>query len=1268
MANNLVELRIVATGSEQAAKVLQSVADAGAQVGKVTASGAAQAATGLQAVASGAKAGATGLATVTASGAVASSALSNVQQRAEHFNEAISAAGINTGIAGKVIAALTNPLVLTGIALGAVTAGALAGAHAMTENAREVKALMAVSGLGAEAADNLADTFQLLNIDSGILTAALFKMAQELDNGGAGLRKIGITYADVAKVTNEGELFLLVRDKISQMSSASERSAALMAVFGRSGRELAAAFALSREEMAKLTEKAGGISAWGADAQKTTETYIRSLNEMSLRFDALKQTVGARVLPVLTDYVALLNSIIGKGDISTTITLALKIAGAPDQTKSISGQIADLLLGEDLARGLDRLPGFRGRGASGGWEAPPGPDPRFAEQQAQNRVIAAQTASTKIMAAIAQEEEARKLAIGLRQTTEEDAAEQRLATVDRELAAKKAVFAAELRAAGEKDDLLGTKAAAVRQKIVQAESDAATKRLQLHADFVLKSIAAHQDLVASEIDGMKTAAVAEASALAERHRISQSLAVETAKAGTAEDAFMAQLDRETGALLEAATERIKNNQVLSDTIADLWRLHETKRVAFTKARESEEAKVQAAAIRTGAEAAMSATEAIEAAYTDRFNTLDQLRANDLLSEQDFARAVVRLGIETTEKRKTAYQQDFQNRVAQLSNSEARTRTFYQSLDNIRLAAQAKEIRDGQRFLAERLEWLETIAHAEQVNADLHFRTLSAQQQIEGRHFEFLRTQFQLIASQSATVWQGMADAVSSAAQSAHSAFSDFFNFMSDGFLDIEKLATGFLDILSRAVADFLAQQAVKLLFGLAGKAIDVLLGTASSATDNALHLAKGGVAGVGSLGGGSTDRILAMLSRGEMVLSSEVTSKLLSGDFSGLFETITAIKDQFLGGVQGVADTATGVANGTISVSDLMAGVGNWISANPGLAAGGAAAILGLALQFTGNEDAAMAGQLLSATAPLIGIGTQLAIGGISGATGVALGTSTAATLGATAGSASAGISAAAGGVAAAETGAVVGGIGAGAAVGGAVAWVMLPIIIGSIFGSMKSESELDPVAQGVIKSGALAPLATITQDFASANTLADYAAALGVATDAVVETLATAATMKAALIDKYDIDPLAARYFDPGNANALSDPTITVQAAAYQEALNLAAYEAQGITPPWLAKGGIVTRPTLAMIGEAGPEAVIPLPRLPRVFTPEPAAPADAGRGRSAAATNTTVNLHVHVLDPSQLTADARQRIARQFARDFQAEIAKLDGRRTDNGNAGRG
>jgi hypothetical protein len=36
-----------------------------------------------------------------------------------------------------------------------------------------------------------------------------------------------------------------------------------------------------------------------------------------------------------------------------------------------------------------------------------------------------------------------------------------------------------------------------------------------------------------------------------------------------------------------------------------------------------------------------------------------------------------------------------------------------------------------------------------------------------------------------------------------------------------------------------------------------------------------------------------------------------------------------------------------------------------------------------------------------------------------------------------------------------------------------------------------------------------------------------------------------------------------------------------------------QDIHPPKMADGGIVTSPTIAMIGEAGPEAVIPLDRM---------------------------------------------------------------------------
>ena len=56
----------------------------------------------------------------------------------------------------------------------------------------------------------------------------------------------------------------------------------------------------------------------------------------------------------------------------------------------------------------------------------------------------------------------------------------------------------------------------------------------------------------------------------------------------------------------------------------------------------------------------------------------------------------------------------------------------------------------------------------------------------------------------------------------------------------------------------------------------------------------------------------------------------------------------------------------------------------------------------------------------------------------------------------------------------------------------------------------------------------------------------------------------------------------------------------------------------PKLAKGGIVTRPTIAMIGEAGPEAVIPLSRAGR--------PANIGAGTAGG----TINVHIETkVDP---------------------------------------
>jgi hypothetical protein len=62
---------------------------------------------------------------------------------------------------------------------------------------------------------------------------------------------------------------------------------------------------------------------------------------------------------------------------------------------------------------------------------------------------------------------------------------------------------------------------------------------------------------------------------------------------------------------------------------------------------------------------------------------------------------------------------------------------------------------------------------------------------------------------------------------------------------------------------------------------------------------------------------------------------------------------------------------------------------------------------------------------------------------------------------------------------------------------------------------------------------------------------------------------------------------FDLGSIARFKERYISVAAARIRDAIS---GEDDGEPPPVLAHGGIVTRPTLAMIGEAGPEAVVPL------------------------------------------------------------------------------
>lgn len=212
-------------------------------------------------------------------------------------NAALNGAGVQTGMLGQVLGALTSPLGLAAIGVGVLTAGVLKATSVIRDNMMQVRELMAVSGLSADAADNLADTFQILGRDTGALATGLFRMSGELDQGGEAFRNLGIDVRDSAGALKaEGDLFLEVRDRLSDFTSGAVRSSIAIDIFGRGARQLADIFAMSREEFRKWQDEGGKLSGWTAEQQRAAEQYARQMNQLSMQFDAFWIAVGTPIV------------------------------------------------------------------------------------------------------------------------------------------------------------------------------------------------------------------------------------------------------------------------------------------------------------------------------------------------------------------------------------------------------------------------------------------------------------------------------------------------------------------------------------------------------------------------------------------------------------------------------------------------------------------------------------------------------------------------------------------------------------------------------------------------------------------------------------------------------------------------------------------------------------------------------------------------------------------------------------------------------------
>lgn len=255
--------------------------------------------------------------------------------------------GLDTGefdrgmdsVAGK---ATRSEKVLGGISkaamAGAVAAGALVVKSLDTYNdfGTAINTLTRLTGMSSQAASKLTGQWQRFGVDSqsgisatkylaknlDIAQQAALKTQSEIDGLDKGSKTYGesLSKLQVKLIGNEGAfarlgvsifdahgklksvdtILPLVRDKLSQMDDAGQRTAMTLKLFGRGGADMLGWLTKTPKEIAAVNKELAGLGmVWGGKQVKDWKALKDAQREMGLQWTALQLNLAQTLLPAM---------------------------------------------------------------------------------------------------------------------------------------------------------------------------------------------------------------------------------------------------------------------------------------------------------------------------------------------------------------------------------------------------------------------------------------------------------------------------------------------------------------------------------------------------------------------------------------------------------------------------------------------------------------------------------------------------------------------------------------------------------------------------------------------------------------------------------------------------------------------------------------------------------------------------------------------------------------------------------------------------------
>ncbi|MBP3881826.1 MAG: hypothetical protein J6E40_06600 [Lachnospiraceae bacterium] len=148
--------------------------------------------------------------------------------------------------------------------------------------------------------------------------------------------RIGLSMEDVKNMSTE-DLFSSVIAGLQGMEEGSERTATATELLGKGAMELGPLFNTSAKDTQAMIDRVNDLGGvMGEDAVKASARYQDSLQDMQTAFDGVKNGIGAKLLPVMADFMDGVSDFIANTDFSPFVDT---IGGAIDALGDFIGNL-----------------------------------------------------------------------------------------------------------------------------------------------------------------------------------------------------------------------------------------------------------------------------------------------------------------------------------------------------------------------------------------------------------------------------------------------------------------------------------------------------------------------------------------------------------------------------------------------------------------------------------------------------------------------------------------------------------------------------------------------------------------------------------------------------------------------------------------------------------------------------------------------------------------------------------------------------------------